>query len=165
MIDAVRQWILTMTGTAAFSALALAIVPESGAKRVVRFVCGLGIVTAMLSLSLDFEWEAYSRSLAEYRREGARYAAEGENLAMEQTRAFIETECEAYIATKGREHGAELSAQVTAQWSEEGYWYPVRAVIGGTAPQDARYAVTEGIEQELGIPAQQQTWETEDGAG
>lgn len=164
MGETLRQWILTLTGTAAFSALSLSLLPESGGKRIVRFVCGLGILAAMLSLGTEFRWESYAVSLARYRRQGENIARAGEQNAAEQTRAFIESECGAYIASKARELGGGLEAAVTAEWSGEGYWYPFRAVITGSASPEVCRQVAEYMETELGIPGSRQTWETTDEA-
>ena len=162
-MEAIRQWILTLGGTAAFTAAAQAISPEGSAKRGVRFACGLGIIAAMLSLGIDFDWDAYAMSLAAYRELGEQYSEEGENLAMENTRAYIETECEAYIASKGSELGVDITAEVTARWSDEGYWYPDSVLLSGTADAAVRAALTETVETELGICETRQLWEEQNG--
>ena len=163
MMEVIREWILTLGGTAAFTAAAQAISPEGSAKRGVRFACGLGIIAAMLSLGIDFDWDSYAMSLAAYRELGEQYTAEGENLAMENTRAYIETECGAYIASKGGELGADVTAEVTAKWSGEGYWYPDSVLFSGTADASVRAALTETVETELGIPEARQYWEEQNG--
>ena len=50
-----------------------------------------------------------------------------------------------------------VDAQVTLQWSTDGYWYPyaVRLVTSGAA-ENSRLAQT--IEADLGIPRARQEW-------
>ena len=158
-----RTWIMTLTGTAVFAAVAQALSPECMTKRVVRLACGLGVLAALLSLGIGFRWETYALSLAEYRSMGERYTREGENLAMENTRAYIETECAAYIATKAESLGESLTAGVTARWSGEGYWYPHSAELSGEISAAGKAALAAAIEAELGIPAERQVWEGENG--
>ena len=76
----------------------------------------------------------------------------------ELNRAVIEEECAAYILDKAAQCGVSLAdAQVTLQWSTDGYWYPyaVRLVTSGAA-ENSRLAQT--IEADLGIPRARQEW-------
>ena len=163
MGDTVRTWIMTLAGTAAFAAVAQALSPEGMAKRAVRLACGLGILAALLSLGIDFRWEAYALSLSEYRSMGEQYTQEGENLAMENTRAYIETQCAAYISSKAETLGGTLTADVTARWSGEGYWYPYSVTVFGEIGAEERNALSAAVEAELGIPAERQVWEEQNG--
>ena len=52
-----------------------------------------------------------------------------------------------------------LWAEVTARWSDEGFWYPWEARLGG--PESGRAELERLIEAELGIPAERQSWEAE----
>ena len=73
-------------------------------------------------------------------------------------RTVIESELRAYILDKAAQCGVSLAdAQVTLQWSTDGYWYPyaVRLVTAG-ATENSRLAQT--IEADLGIPRARQEW-------
>ena len=73
-------------------------------------------------------------------------------------RTVIESELRAYILDKAAQCGVSLAdAQVTLQWSTDGYWYPyaVRLVTSGAA-ENSRLAQT--IEADLGIPRARQEW-------
>ena len=74
-------------------------------------------------------------------------------------RTIIESEMRTYILDKAAQCGAALDdAQVTLQWSTDGYWYPqsVRLVTSGQAEENSRLAQI--IEADLGIPRARQEW-------
>ncbi len=161
-MEELRQWILTLTGTAALSAVAQAIAPEGAVKRAVRLACGLGVLAAMLSVSMDFDWDRYAAALRQHGQQGTAYAQAGEIQAMEDTRAYIEAAAEAYISTAAGELGCSVTAEVTAEWSGDGCWYPYRAVLTAACDEAQRQTLTDTLERELGIPAERQSWNTED---
>ena len=72
---------------------------------------------------------------------------------------IISGRVQAYILDKAAQCGAALDdAQVTLQWSTDGYWYPqsVRLVTSGPAAENSRLAQI--IEADLGIPRARQEW-------
>ena len=74
-------------------------------------------------------------------------------------RTVIESEMRTYILDKAAQCGAVLDdAQVTLQWSTDGYWYPqsVRLVTSGPAAENSRLAQI--IEADLGVPRTRQEW-------
>ena len=48
--------------------------------------------------------------------------------------------------------------EVTAVWSEDGFWYPAHAEMTGPESPELAYA----LEAELGIPKEEQIWSAED---
>ena len=65
----------------------------------------------------------------------------------------------ARLARRGRAAalGADLSSvDVTARWSDEGFWYPWSCTL--TAAEYSA-ALSESVEANLGIPAERQSWE------
>ena len=82
--------------------------------------------------------------------------SKGANRLME---SLITQQAEAYILDKAAQCGAVLDdAQVTLQWSTDGYWYPqsVRLVTSGPAAENSRLAQI--IEADLGVPRTRQEW-------
>lgn len=164
MMDALRSWILCLAGTAMLAACALALAPEGPAKRAVRLACGFAAMLALLSAVRGFDYAAYASSLSEYRQKADAAAASASERAGIETRAVIEKRCAEYISDKAENAGAPgLSVAVTAKWSADGYWYPASVRISGAAAPQARQALSRAIEAELGIPAEAQTWSTDDG--
>lgn len=163
MISGLRDWVLQLTGAALLSAAVLAITPEGKVRRVVSLACGFAVIAALLSLGVDFDYTRFSSSLAWHRETAAQYAEDFSEENEKLTRLIIEERCAAYILDKGASLGISgLNAQVSAAWSESGYWYPYKASLSAQMVSDTqRDSLTFYIESELGISAEMQEWGTE----
>jgi hypothetical protein len=75
-------------------------------------------------------------------------------------RGIIEQRTEAYILDKARMLGLPLSgAKVAVRWSTEGVWVPESAELTGPYSE----TLSRLLAAELGIPAQKQSWRTDEG--
>ena len=147
-------------GAAVFCALAAALCPEGRPKRVLRAACGVVMAAALLSPVAALDTEALPKAMARYSEAARRQAESAAESADRLNRTIIESECEAYILDKATQLGLDgLRAEVTARWSDEGFWYPWEARLGG--PESGRAELERLIEAELGIPAERQSWEAE----
>ena len=147
-MELLRNWILCITGSAVLSAICLNVVPSGRVKKVVRLVCGAVTLLCLAYPVTDgslrelgnFEFD-FSADVFEERAKETQQTA---------TRAVIEEQYETYILDKGKEMGAEItSAEVSVRWSDDGYWYPVRAEIN--APSE-NSELTQSVSEDLGIP-------------
>lgn len=153
------MWIIRLTGAALISASAITLAPEGGAKRVVRLVCGLLSVAALLSIGADIDLGVYFDSIAEYRAAAEALVSDAEEEAETMKRIIIEERTAAYILDKAAELGAEdFSVSVTADWNGEGYWYPVSAHITAVISERQRRTIADYMESELGIAEERQDW-------
>ncbi len=150
-----RDWILGLAGAAVFCAVCSAVTPEGSVKRVQKLLCGVVMALSLISPLAELDMSGYSLNLARCRQQAEEIAASAQEISDSLSRSFIEERCAAYILDKARQLGSEPGAvTVRAQWSAEGVWYPVEAVIG--AEFDA--GLSEKIEEELGIPKKNQHW-------
>lgn len=143
-----------------FSAVASAIVPEGGAKRVM----GIVISAVMLCITLEsvtaIDFDSYRLMAAKYRETGMSLTAEAENVSDRLNRLVIERECEEYIYDRAAKFGTELSSvRVTASWHPDGLWLPSALEIGSAEARNDR--LCSAIEAELGIPTSEQVWKNE----
>lgn len=106
---------------------------------------------------MAFDYDSYAAAL-----QSCRLAVQTDGAAPDcgdgLQRTVIESELRAYILDKAAQCGVSLAdAQVTLQWSTDGYWYPyaVRLVTAGAA-ENSHLAQT--IEADLGIPRARQEW-------
>lgn len=159
MIGFFRTWLLGMIGAALFCAAASELTPKGTVKNVQRTLCGMVLAAAMLLPLLQFDFGAYAAQLALLRRESAALGAGAEERAQILSRTIIEDELEAYILDKAQTLGAAVDGvSVSARWSTEGVWVPVAVTLDG--PYSA--ALADVIEGELGIPASEQSWRTDE---
>ena len=156
MTELLRNWIVSLTGTALVCAAALRLTPEGRVKPVVRLLCGVCMAAALLSPLMGADLvETYPLELARYRARGAAIAGEGTAIRAGLDRDIIERETEAYILDKARSMGVPLTeVRVALRWSASGVWLPEGAEL--TGPYSA--ALARILEAELGIPQTAQNW-------
>lgn len=155
MTEFLRSWILGLAGAAVFCALCSAVTPDGSVKKVQKLLCAVVMTLALVSPLAGLDMSAYSLNLARCRKQAEEIGASAQEISDSLSRTFIEERCAAYILDKARLLGLSPSGvKVTAQWSGEGVWYPVEAEI--EAQYDRR--LSEKIEEELGITAQNQHW-------
>lgn len=160
MLEMVTNWIRALIGAAVFCALAMALCPEGRVKRVLRFACGLVMAAALLFPVLSLDLDYLPKAMARYSEAAKRQTESAADTADRLNRTIIESECETYILDKAAALGFELrEAEVTARWSDEGFWYPWECRLSA-AEGDAN-GLSELIEAELGIPEERQSWEAE----
>ena len=144
---------------AVLSAIGMALAPEGRVKKAVKLICGAAVLISLLSGIRSFDYNGYSRSLAEYRSDAEKLIEDSMEEREYLKREYIEERCRAYILDKAAEAGAELeSVEVNLDWSTDGYWYPVGAELSGGGDESAKYTLSKTIESELGIPEANLEW-------
>ena len=158
MMEVVRGYLLRLTAGAFLSAGLLALIPKGTSKKAAAVLCGLVMLLLALTPLAQLDYDALSEAISrlELEKEEARTGIEIRN--QELVARIISGRVQAYILDKAAQCGVSLAdAQVTLQWSTDGYWYPyaVRLVTSGAA-ENSRLAQT--IEADLGIPCARQEW-------
>ena len=122
-----------------------------------KLIGGVALTCLLFSPLVSFDYDSYAAAL-----QSCRLAVQTDGAVPDcgdgLQRTVIESELRAYILDKAAQCGISLAdAQVTLQWSTDGYWYPyaVRLVTSGAA-ENSRLAQT--IEADLGIPRARQEW-------
>lgn len=155
----VGDWIRSIAAAALIASLAMALTPKGKVQRVLKVVCGVLLIIAIISPLTDGGTENISVDLAEYRAKADKIADTAEENDMNLSRGIIEREFEEYILDKASEIGVFLqSADVTVEWGTDGYWYPCEVTLEGEITTGDRNRLSAVIESELGIPTDRQNW-------
>ncbi|MDR2421500.1 MAG: hypothetical protein LBD49_05310 [Oscillospiraceae bacterium] len=157
------RWIYGVVCASMISAAAILIAPECSAKRAVKLACGLLIAASLLSPVSSFNYTTFSKSLASLRAEADGLSERMRETNEKLTALIIEQECAAYIVDKSARLGVRgLDAEVSAEWSADGFWYPVEARLSGEADDGARAEICRFAESELGISPERVIWMRKD---
>lgn len=151
MMESVRNWLLSLAGVALLTVLASLFPTSESLRRVTKLAGGVALTCLLFSPLVTFDYDAYAAALQDYHVSVSTDGAVSDSSERLQ-RTVIESEMRTYILDKAAQCGVSLAdAQVTLQWSTDGYWYPyaVRLVTSGAA-ENSRLAQT--IEADLGIP-------------
>ena len=147
-----KSWMMAIMCVSIITCIAMNISPEGRTKSAVRFVCSLTMMLALLSPIARLDMDSFRGGIWRYRNEAMHRAEEIEKTDAGISRLFIQEECESYIMKKGTELGADIGkAKVSMRWSEDGYWYPVKAEIVSPAPSEGDDRLKNVIISELGI--------------
>lgn len=153
------DWVKAIAGAALLCSAAISITPKGKVKNVLRLVCGLVLICAIMSPLLSSYIPETSMSISEYRlkaKEITQGAAENSNSL---SRTLIEAEINAYISDKASDMGETLqSVSVGMAWSDEGFWYPTQVKVIANVSELSKNRLSTMIEGELGIPQNCQHW-------
>lgn len=159
MIDGLRTWLISVTAASLLVAVLQAILPKGGIRTVGKMVGGLvlllAVVQPILQIELDdvaIQWEVYQEELSQYSE-----TLEGvdENLL----EVLIAEQSSTYIQDKAVSQGIVCTVVVVTTPDEEGNPIPSHVTImGDLTPQEQAW-LTQEIVVNLGIAAQEQTYQ------
>ena len=158
MMGAVRSWLLAVIAVSLLCAVADALIPSGGVKRVGRLVCGLVLMGAILSPVASLDVEGSQRWLESCLASVRSQEAELEDRVNGQMKVIIEREYAAYIVDKAAQLGLECTVRVECRLSEEGLYLPLRAEAEGLWTASAQEEMIRIIAEDLGVPAQRQIY-------
>lgn len=157
MMQAIREYLLSVIVAGFFCSLVLAILPKGGVRRTAVFVSALVMALVTLSPVTRIDYEDLAGSIASIRiqSEAAQTGVEVQNSELVET--IIRRECETYILDKAAGLGGEVQAEVTMKNTGSGP-YPYRVTLRGDLPQNARTILSQIITEDLSIPPERQVW-------
>lgn len=157
-MESLRAWLLSLAGVALLTALASLFPTSESLRRVTKLVGGVALTCLLFSPLVTFDYDAYAAALQDYHVSVSTDGAVSDSSERLQ-RTVIESEMRTYILDKAAQCGAALDdAQVTLQWSTDGYWYPHEVRIVSGADENQRGKLSDCIQTQLGISVENQDW-------
>ena len=162
MMGLVRQWLLGVTAAALVLALAEALAPEGGAKKVCRLAGGMAqLLAAAGPLTGLLDGGFLTRAVEGWRDKARSYELELEEKNDLFYLSIIEEETAAYVMDKAKEFGFDCQAEVTYGYDEEGVPRPWEVTARGSWTQEQREQLGRLLEEELGVPPKRQFYDEE----
>ena len=159
MTEILAAWVRAIAGAALISAMAMALTPSGKVKNILKLVCGVLLIIAMISPLLNRDLPGISMDIARYRAIAEEISGEAEAANRNLNRTFIEQRCATYILDKAQSMDISLHrVNVTVKWGDEGFWYPHEVSIKADISEYERAKLRNSIETELGIPGERQYW-------
>lgn len=151
-----KDWLLGVTAAALAVALAQALIPEGAVKKAGTLVGALALLLAVLEPLA--KWEPGSLSLPE----GSLPAVEDVRSGGEEVmKTLIAQKTGAYIVDKGSALGCPCTVRVSVAQDENGWSVPWSVELSGRWTPQAKRELSQAISEELGIPAQRQSFQEE----
>ncbi len=163
-MTAVRSWLLAVIAVSLMCAAAEALMPPGLGRRVGKLVCGLALLSAVLSPLASLDLDSGRQWLEDYLASLDGRTAELEETVNSQMKGIIEGEYAAYIVDKAAQLGLTCSVRVECVRSEEGLYLPVRTEVSGALGEGERARLVQIIGEDLGVPEPEQRYIGEEDA-
>lgn len=150
----IGSWLLSLCAAGLLTGICTAMAPEES-KKTVKMAGGLLLLLAAV---LPFRGLSGYSPLAELEQIGARLQnaiAGQENQSLEQMRAMVEEQCEAYFLARAAEMGLSCTVSIAARMDDSGVLRAYSAMVSYRPPIPTADQVEELktlLEYELGIP-------------
>lgn len=154
MTAGLRSWLLALVAVSLMCALADALMPKGAVKQVGRLVCGLALISAVLTPLASLDVEAGQRWLERHLTSAEFQRAQLEEEVNRQMKVIIEQEYAAYIVDKAAQLGAVCTARTECR-QDGGLYLPFRVEIRGAVPPHLRAELVQTIVRDLGVPEEQ----------
>ena len=164
MMELLRTWMMGVTAAAILCALADRLMPDGPVRRVGRLTMGLVMLAAVLHPLIHLEGASAEVPETDWSAQTAVQIQSLEEERNQTMKAIIEQEFAAYIVDKAAQLGVECTAQVTCRPGESGLLFPQQIQVTGTFAPEQWEALTQALEEELGLPKEQQILQAEEGA-
>lgn len=158
MMEEVRGWLMGVIALAVLCAGADSLMPEGGARKAGQLVCTIAMLCVMLrplELLVGSDMTGYIR---EYGARLGELETQLEDRSGSTQKSVIEEYCAAYISDKAAELGVVCRAEVLCEPTAEGIWLPAAVRIWGDFSDVEQSRMTEFLERQLGVLAENQSY-------
>lgn len=158
MIEPLSEWIRRLVAASVIAALAGQLTPDGPVRKVTSFVCGVMLLSVLVSPAVKADLGILADAAADYRATAARLTEDMEAKEKQLLRVYIQEQTEAYILDEAERMGVSgLQVKVLARWKGES-WVPQEASISGQISSQQQERLSDFLCAELGIPKDRQRW-------
>jgi stage III sporulation protein AF len=158
------MWLLSLLTASLICAAAESLMPPGAVKRVGRLVCGMVLLCTVLSPVANLDLDGGQRWLEEYLTGLDEEKGALGQVVNQEMKTIIEEKYAAYIVDKATELGFSCTAQVQCQSDEDGLAVPWQTSVSGPLREEDRERLGQIIAQDLGVPAERQSYDSGEGS-
>ena len=156
-MSGMKGYLLSVSSASILVGLSSVLLPGSMRNKSINFVAAMLLLFAVVAPILKIDAGSVAKSIAMMQMDAEQMRTGVEVKNREILSELIKERCETYILDKAERMSVNVQAEITM--SEEGeYPYPVFVQISGTLSVEDRTYLQKLIEQDLGIPPEQQEW-------
>lgn len=156
-MDAIREYILSVTASAVLCGIVTALIGKKGMPgTAMKLLCGIFMALTVVGPWVDIRLDGLLELSSEAAQSADAYAASGENSAAAAMADIIKEQTTAYILDKAEALGVQLTVEVAL--SSDDIPVPTAVCLYGNVSPYAKKVLTERLEEDLGIPSEEQTW-------
>ena len=153
-MNALGEYVITLTCAAMICGVLPAFLPEGSAGKLVKLCCGVFLTVTALSPLVGWKLPDSLFTETDFRALGEAVAEHGREQAESERAAVIKEALEAYILDKAQQLGADIHVEIMLDEDD----MPERVYLRGSGSAEALARLTEEMETQLGIPKERQQW-------
>ncbi len=159
MIDWFRVWIISLMTVSAVLTILSTLLPEGAVKKIAGVTGGLVLLLTILRGISSLELKGFRLSYDQCARQIDRQMETYRLQSSRNLESLIQERCAAYISEQAQSFGLECSPQVETRWTDDNIPVPTAVKM------DIAYhgELSRIIEENLGIGAEGQTWQSSKG--
>ena len=155
-MDSLGKYILSLISAAIiFGILQSLLDQKSGTHTLLRFIGGIFLTFTIIAPITDIDLNVLFDLPMDFIEKANTVAASGQQRMQTQQRDIIKEQCEAYILDKAFSYEIKPEVEVILQ---DDMAIPEYVRINGTIPHYTKIALKAWIEDEMGIPRENQIW-------
>lgn len=155
-MEAIREYLLSITAAALICGIATRLVSKGAVGSVVKLMAGILMALVIVSPLLHFRLDQLTDLLDDIQISAGEIVNQGEKSARQDMEELILTHLESYILDKAESMGVELTVEIELE--SQGLPIPCAVTLRGSVGPYARSVLTDYIEENLGILAEEQIW-------
>lgn len=132
----ITLWLISITGTTLFLALADSLMPSGAVKKVGRLLCGLLLLLMIMKPFMQLSPDSLSNLSTKWQEEITSQTEEQKKYYNSQLKSLIETQLEAYIFDKAMELGIDCQPKVVCELNNEELYVPVYIDLGDISTEN-----------------------------
>ena len=158
MTDSFRTYLFSICAAAVLSVLVPMLISKNMIRKTTEFACGLLLLVVVVSPVVQLDLTDFRQIISSYMLDPSTTFAEQNAAEGNFTAERISLQCEEYILDKAEAIG--MNIQVEVHMNEDMlYPLPVRVMISGRYSPWQKEKLSFILEQDLGVPENQQEWE------
>lgn len=157
-MSSIREYLLSISAAALMTGFAAALGFKGNTGKIINFVVTLLLVLVVVAPAAKVSVSDLAQAITSFRMNVEQMETGVEIKNREILGELIKEQCETYISDKADDLGITLQAEIIL--SKEGeYPYPVHVRLVGKLSDEDRAYLQRIIEENMGIPIQEQEWE------
>ena len=153
----IKSYILSIVIASAVCAITTGLVnTNTFTGKICSMLGGVLLVVTVISPLIHIRFQSVKEYWSGISQESKQYVSEGESAAQQEVAAIIKTQTETYILDKANSMGLEIAVEV--ELDARNYSIPCGVQITGDASPYAKSILCAYIEENLGIPKENQLW-------
>ncbi len=155
-MNALRTYLLSVASASLLTGVVLSLLPKGRLHSIIRLVGALILIVTVVSPVLKLDLEMMTADWEQIRTDASGIQQSALEESEQLFSQLIKEQCETYISDRADRLGLELDVQIIMGYDD--HPYPIGAKLQGRIGAEDKQYMSDMIEQDLGIPTQQQEW-------